>query len=140
MRVSNAAYDLERCFMSATILIVDDSESVRQQVGTVLAQVGFRVEHACDGLQGVEKINAGGIDCVICDVNMPNMNGVVMVETVKSKEQNKSLPIVMLTTEGSKELIQRAKQAGACGWIVKPFKAELLIAAIQKLTAKPQLA
>lgn len=124
--------------MSATVLIVDDSESVRQQVSTVLTQVGFHVEQACDGVQGVARINEGGIDCVICDVNMPNMNGIAMVETVKADSQNKTLPIIMLTTEGSTELIQRAKRGGASGWIVKPFKAELLIAAVQKLTASAQ--
>ena len=124
--------------MSVTVLVVDDSTTVRQQVGTVLSQVGFLVEQACDGLQGVARINAGGIDCVICDVNMPNMNGIELVEAVKADPQFKSLPIIMLTTEGSKELIQRAKQGGACGWIVKPFKAELLIAAVQKLTSQPQ--
>ncbi len=121
--------------MSTTVLIVDDSITVRQQVGTVLSQSGFRVEHACDGLEGVARIDEGGIDCVICDVNMPNMNGIELVETVKSCEKNRALPIIMLTTEGAKELIQQAKKAGASGWIVKPFKADLLIAAVQKLTS-----
>ena len=121
--------------MSATVLIVDDSATVRQQVGTVLLQSGFQVEHACDGVEGVSRIQKGGIDCVICDVNMPNMNGIELVEAVKQCEQHSKLPIIMLTTEGAKELIQRAKQAGASGWIVKPFKADLLVAAVQKLTA-----
>ncbi len=124
--------------MTARVLIVDDSTTVRQQVGTALSQAGFLVEQACDGLQGVTRINEGGIDCVICDVNMPNMNGIELVETVKAEDQHKLLPIIMLTTEGSKELIQRAKQGGACGWIVKPFKADLLIAAVRKLTSTPQ--
>ena len=121
--------------MSSTILIVDDSATVRQQVGTVLMQAGYQVEHASDGLMGVARIQKGGIDCVICDVNMPNMNGIELVESVKGCNQNRELPIIMLTTEGAKELIQRAKKAGASGWIVKPFKADLLIAAVQKLTA-----
>lgn len=122
--------------MRTTVLIVDDSVTVRQQVGTVLIQSGFHVEHACDGLEGVARIQQGGIDCVICDVNMPNMNGIELVESVKSCEQHSTLPIIMLTTEGAKELIQRAKNAGASGWIVKPFKADLLVAAVQKLTSK----
>jgi two-component system, chemotaxis family, chemotaxis protein CheY len=123
--------------MSATILVVDDSATVRQQVSSVLTQSGFHVVEACDGLQGATRISQGGIDCVICDVNMPNMNGIEMVQKVKSESANKDLPIVMLTTEGSKDLIAQAKQAGAKGWIVKPFKADLLIAAIEKLTAVP---
>jgi two-component system chemotaxis response regulator CheY len=121
--------------VSTTVLIVDDSATVRQQVGIVLTQSGFKVEHACDGMEGVARIQNGGIDCVICDVNMPNMNGIELVESVKSCERHSKLPIIMLTTEGAKELILRAKKAGASGWIVKPFKADLLVAAVQKLTA-----
>lgn len=123
--------------MSATVLVVDDSATVRQQVSSVLSQSGYRVVEACDGLQGASRIAQGGIDCDICDVNMPNMNGIEMVQKVKSEPANKDLPIVMLTTEGAKELIAQAKQAGAKGWIVKPFKADLLIAAIEKLTTAP---
>ncbi|MDX1930393.1 MAG: response regulator [Pirellulaceae bacterium] len=121
--------------MNTTVLIVDDSATVRQQVGIVLTQSGFKVEHACDGIEGVLRIQSGGIDCVICDVNMPNMNGLELVEAVKSCQEYSKLPIIMLTTEGAKELILRAKKAGASGWIVKPFKADLLVAAVQKLTA-----
>ena len=121
--------------MSATVLVVDDSQTVRQQVSAALSQAGFSVLEAADGALGATAIEAGGVDCVICDVNMPNMNGIEMVERVKSDPQFKSLPIVMLTTEGAMELIQKAKKAGASGWIVKPFKPDLLIAAVRKLTA-----
>lgn len=123
--------------MSATVLVVDDSASVRQQVGAALTQSGYTIVEANDGQPGVDRIAQGGIDCVICDVNMPNMNGIEMVREVKSDPANADLPIVMLTTEGAKELITQAKQAGAKGWIVKPFKAELLIAAVEKLTGTP---
>ena len=121
--------------MSKKILVVDDSATVRQQVGLALKQSGFEVVEAVDGLDGKSKIEAGGISCVICDVNMPNMNGLEMVEAVKSDARFHSLPIVMLTTEGAKELIARAKAAGSAGWIIKPFKADMLIAAVQKLAA-----
>lgn len=120
--------------MSATVLVVDDSLTVRQQVGTALSQAGFKIVEAGDGSQGYTRISEGGIDCVICDVNMPIMNGIEMVEKVKGEDRHANLPIVMLTTEGAMELIQRAKKAGASGWIVKPFKADLLIAAVKKLT------
>jgi two-component system chemotaxis response regulator CheY len=119
--------------MSATVLVVDDSATVRQQVGAALLQAGFKVQEAQDGVEGKSRIMAGGIDCVICDVNMPNKNGIEMVEEVKTDTKFGKLPIVMLTTEGAKELIERAKKAGACGWIVKPFKADLLVAAVNKL-------
>lgn len=119
--------------MSATVLVVDDSATVRQQVGAALARADFKVEEATDGVQGKARINQGGIDCVICDVNMPNKNGIEMVEEVKAEAQHAGLPIVMLTTEGAAELIQRAKKAGASGWIVKPFKPDMLLAAVRKL-------
>lgn len=119
--------------MSANVLVVDDSASVRQQVSMTLKQSGFNVFEAEDGAIGADRIAQGGIDCVICDVNMPNMNGIEMLKKVKSDPLHKDLPVVMLTTEGSKDLIVQAKQAGAKGWIVKPFKADLLIAAVEKL-------
>lgn len=121
--------------MSTKVLVVDDSETVRQQVGAALSQAGFDIEEAADGEIGKTRIERGGIDCVICDVNMPNMNGIEMVELVKKKPANNELPIIMLTTEGARELIQQAKAAGAAGWIVKPFKADLLVSAVKKLTS-----
>jgi two-component system chemotaxis response regulator CheY len=120
--------------MSKKILIVDDSATVRQQVGLALTQVGHEVEEAVDGQDGLERISKGGLDLVICDVNMPRMDGIEMVTKAKSDGANPALPIIMLTTEGDPALIARAKQAGAKGWIVKPFKAELLVGAVKKLT------
>lgn len=121
--------------MSATILVVDDSATVRQQVSAALSQAGFHVIEAADGLQGQSRVKQGGINCVISDVNMPNMNGIEMVTSIKQDPNSSHLPVIMLTTEGSKELIAKAKQAGASGWIVKPFKADMLVAAVTKLTA-----
>ena len=119
--------------MSKKILIVDDSATVRQQVRVALEQVGFIVIEAVDGQDAVQKIS-GGFNGIVCDVNMPRMNGVEFVEVVKKLPEHASLPILMLTTEGSPELIRRAKAAGAKGWIVKPFKPDQLVAAMQKLT------
>ena len=120
--------------MSKKILIVDDSATVRQQVRAALEQVGFIVTEAVDGHDAVQKMS-GGFNGIVCDVNMPRMNGVEFVEVVKKQPEHASLPILMLTTEGSPELIRRAKAAGAKGWIVKPFKPDQLVAAMQKLTA-----
>lgn len=118
------------------ILVVDDSASVRQQVSLVLGQAGFHVIEAVDGIDGVEKINGNDdLAVVICDVNMPRMNGLELVEKVRAGNQRALLPIVMLTTEGQPALMQRAKQAGAKGWIIKPFKADILIATVKKLAA-----
>ena len=118
-----------------TILIVDDSSTMRQQVSMALKQAGFVTVEAADGREGLATIDSNRrIDMVICDVNMPNMNGLEMVEKVKSKPENKSLPILMLTTEGQPSMIKRAKEAGAVGWIVKPFDASQLVQTAKHLT------
>ncbi len=121
--------------MGKKILVVDDSATVRQQVGLALGQAGFDLVEAVDGMDGIEKLNGvAGIALVICDVNMPRMNGLEMLEKVRAEGKHTAVPIVMLTTEGQPDLVDRAKKAGAKGWIVKPFKAELLVAATKKLT------
>ena len=121
--------------MPATVLVVDDSATIRQQVGVALKAAGFAVAEASDGVEGKARLAAGGVGCVICDVNMPHKNGIEMIEEFRAETPGKLPPILMLTTEGSPHLIQRAKAAGAVGWIVKPFKAELLVAAVRKLTS-----
>jgi two-component system chemotaxis response regulator CheY len=118
------------------VLVVDDSPTVRQQVGTALREAGFDVVEAGDGAEGVAKVTADrAINLVILDVNMPRMNGLEMLEKLKHDGQNASVHVVMLTSEGQLSLIERAKKAGAKGWIVKPFKSELLVAAVKKLLA-----
>ncbi len=122
--------------MGKKVLVVDDSMTVRQQVGAVLTQAGYDVVEASDGVEGVEAIAAhADLKMVICDVNMPRLNGLDMVEKVKAGGLNANLPIIMLTTEGSPALIQKAKGAGAKGWILKPFKPDQLLATVEKLTA-----
>jgi two-component system chemotaxis response regulator CheY len=122
--------------MSKRVLIVDDSATIRQQVRSALSTAGFDVVEATNGEDGVAKIrNDSAIAAVICDVNMPRMSGLELIEEIKRGGANSGVPIVMLTTEGQPALVKRAKAAGAKGWIVKPFKANLLVAAMQKLTA-----
>jgi two-component system chemotaxis response regulator CheY len=123
--------------VSVTILVVDDSATIRQQVSTALEQAGFATLEAADGQDGLAQIEANrDIAMVVCDVNMPVMSGLEMVETVKRKQEHQALPILMLTTEGQPALIKRAKEAGAVGWIVKPFDANHLVLTARKLTAK----
>lgn|SRR5690349_16964496 len=120
--------------MGKKILIIDDSATVRQQVRMALESAGFDVEEAVDGADGKDRIGrSANLSAVVCDVNMPRMNGIEMLEAVKGDPRHAKLPIMMLTTEGQPALVKRAKAAGATGWIVKPFKADLLIAALQKL-------
>jgi two-component system, chemotaxis family, chemotaxis protein CheY len=91
---------------------------------------------AKDGVVGASLIKErGDLALVICDVNMPNMNGLDMLDAVKDRLAAIGLPVVMLTTEGNAEAIARAKASGAKGWLVKPFKPEALINVAQKLTA-----
>ena len=121
--------------MAKTILVVDDSGTVRQQVSMALKQAGFAIVEAADGQEALAAIESNrAIDMVVCDVNMPNLNGLEMVEKVKSNPANKTLPILMLTTEGQPSMIKRAKEAGAVGWIVKPFDANQLVQTAKHLT------
>jgi two-component system chemotaxis response regulator CheY len=121
--------------MPKTILVVDDSGTVRQQVSMALKQAGFAIVEAADGQEALAAIESNrAIDMVVCDVNMPILNGLEMVEKVKSNPAHKALPILMLTTEGQPSMIRRAKEAGAVGWIVKPFDANQLVQTAKHLT------
>ena len=121
-----------------TILIVDDSLTVRQQVATTLKSAGYQTVEACDGKEGVEAVRAHAeIAMVLCDLSMPCMNGLEFVETIKGDAAGPPVPVVMLTTDGAPDLIARAKRAGAKGWIVKPFQPELLLAAVRRIAGDP---
>lgn len=118
--------------MTQKILVVDDSGTVRSEVRAALQEGGFEVIEAGDGVEGVEQLDAhGSFSAIVCDVNMPRMDGIQFLQ--KLAERGDTIPTVMLTTEGQPELIQRAKQAGAKGWIVKPFKPDLLLKAMKRL-------
>jgi len=115
------------------ILIVDDSATVRQQVRAALINC-FEVVEASDGVEGLEAIvERNDLAAVICDVNMPRMGGLELLQIAGAQGRLVGLPILMLTTEGQPALVKQAKAAGAKGWIVKPFKPELLVAAMRKL-------
>lgn len=118
--------------MSKKVMIVDDSRTIRQQVSFTLSKGGYDVVEAEDGVQGIQKLSENpDLSMIITDVNMPNMNGIEMVE--KMTGTGTTVPIIMLTTEGAADLIDKAKAAGAKGWLVKPFKPDQLIAAVGKL-------
>ncbi len=122
--------------MKKKILCVEDSSTIRQQLNFALGNAGFQVIEANDGKEGLEALqNNPDIVMIIADINMPNMGGLDMIEKIHSMINFKSIPIVMLTSEGKSELIERAKAAGARGWLVKPFKFEQLMITVNKLTA-----
>jgi two-component system chemotaxis response regulator CheY len=99
----------------------------------VLEQGGFVVTEAVDGQDALQKMTSD-FHGVVCDVHMPRMDGVQFVQEIRKRQEHASIPILMLTTEGSPKLIEKAKLAGAKGWMVKPFKPQQLLAAMQKLT------
>ena len=121
--------------MSKLILVVDDSASMRSLVGETLNRAGFETVEATNGAEGLARARKQDVDGVICDINMPRMNGLEMLEALRAESLN--VPVMMLTTEGQIALIERAKRAGAKSWMVKPFNPELLIKAITKIAGAP---
>ncbi|GAB6058201.1 response regulator [Desulfonatronum parangueonense] len=118
--------------MSKRIMTVDDSSSVRQMVGFTLKDAGYEVIEAVDGKDALSKLS-GTVDMIITDLNMPNMDGIELIRQVRALPAYKFVPIVMLTTESQAEKKQVGKDAGATGWIVKPFKPEQLLAVVKKV-------
>lgn len=118
----------------AQILVVDDSSTVRNEVGDFLTKNGLNVALAVDGRDGLAKLKADpGIKLVVSDVNMPNMDGLTMAEKIRSELNNNTVSIIMLTTENSPIMKERGKAAGIKGWIVKPFKGDAVLATFKKL-------
>lgn len=119
--------------MPKTILIVDDSASIRQVVGIALRGAGFDVLEAIDGVDALKKCDGKKIHLIISDVNMPNMDGITFVTELKKIAAYKFTPVIMLTTEGSDDKKAAGKAAGAKAWVVKPFRAEQMLDAVNKL-------
>jgi two-component system chemotaxis response regulator CheY len=127
--------------MMTKVMIVDDAVFVRRHVTQVLTEAGFSVVHAVDGDDALAQLSSiPDIELVLCDVNMPNKNGLEFLEQARKPTAWPRLKVVMLTTEGQAESIHRAKAAGALGWIVKPFKPEALVATVRRLTATQSVA
>lgn len=119
--------------MSKTIMIVDDSASLRQVVGIALRGAGYDVVEACDGKDALTKLDGRKIHLVISDVNMPNMDGITFVKEMKGMASYKFTPVIMLTTEAGEDKKQAGQAAGAKAWVVKPFKPEQMLVAVSKL-------
>lgn len=116
-----------------TILIVDDSETVRNQVGRALKEAGFGVVQASDGVEGLRESQEGDFALILLDVSMPRMGGMELLERLRQEPKTRDVPVLVLTTEMQEAMIQRAKRAGAAGWIIKPVKMQLLVEAIKKV-------
>ena len=122
--------------MAKTILIVDDSSSLRTVVKLALARAGYEVLEAGDGQEGLAQLDkAGKVHLIVSDVNMPRMDGIAFVTQVKQHPKHKFTPVIMLTTEGQNEKKEQGRAAGARAWIVKPFNPPQLLDAVSKLIA-----
>ena len=119
--------------MSKVVLVVDDSDATRKFVAFALRTMGYRVITAQDGLEALEKLLRDHVDLVITDLNMPRMDGISLIEEVRGTTNNNRVPILMLTTESQTSFKEKARNAGATGWIVKPFVADNLLAVINKV-------
>ena len=119
--------------MAKTIMIVDDSISIRQVVGIALKGAGYDVIEGRDGADALSKLTGQKVHLIISDVNMPNMDGITFVTHVKALPAYRFTPVIMLTTETSDAKKEAGKAAGAKAWVVKPFKPEVLLGAVQKL-------
>ena len=119
--------------MAKTILIVDDSASLRQVVSIALKGAGYEVIEACDGKDALGKLTGQKVHLIISDVNMPNMDGISFVKAVKQQPAYKFTPVIMLTTESGESKKLEGQAAGAKAWVVKPFQPAQMLNAVSKL-------
>src|SRR4051812_46386200 len=115
------------------ILIVDDSESIREQVAEALTLAGFAVVEASDGMAGLQRVAQNDFSAIILDVNMPFLNGLEMLERLKQEPKTASIPVFMLTTEAQRSMIERARKSGATAWLIKPVKMDSLVSMVKKV-------
>jgi len=121
--------------MSKTILVVDDSNSIRQVVAMTLRSKGYEVVEGCDGKDAMKHLDGKKIHLIVSDLNMPNMDGLTFVKEVKKLAAYKFVPIIMLTTESDSAKKAEGQAAGLKAWMVKPFQPEQMLAAVTKLIA-----
>ena len=115
------------------ILTIDDSKTMRDMLMLTLADAGFDVIQAVDGKDGIDMLERENVDVVITDINMPRMDGYEVVRQLRARPEHKTTPILVLTTESEAEKKNIAREAGATGWLVKPFDPERLVATVRKV-------
>lgn len=126
-------FELMERAMPKTILAVDDSASMRQMIGVTLREAGYEVIEAADGAEALEYARQHRVDLVLADVNMPNMDGIMLVAHLRTLPAYRLTPLLLLTTESSAERKQQGKQAGATGWMLKPFNPPQLLATLERV-------
>jgi two-component system chemotaxis response regulator CheY len=122
--------------MSANILTVDDSASIRLTTRLALTSAGYKVTEAVDGADGLAKMRSGSYDLIVTDLNMPNMDGLTMIRSLRKLPAYMGTPVIFLTTESDGELKQQAKDAGATGWLTKPFEPDMLVKITKKVLGR----
>ena len=122
--------------MTASILTVDDSPSIRVALKIALTNAGYSVAEAANGAEGIEKARASAFDLIITDLNMPVMDGLTMIEEMRRMPDQMGVPIVFLTTESDAAMKERAKAAGATGWLTKPFDPDQLVRVAKKVLGR----
>ena len=120
--------------MSKMVLVVDDSSAIRQSITYVLQQGGYGIAEAKDGMDGLAVLKTlDTVDLIITDVNMPNLDGISFIRKIREDAKYKFVPIIVLTTESQGSKMNEGKEAGATGWIVKPFSSEKLLGVVKKV-------
>ena len=119
--------------MSKSILAVDDSASIRQMVSFTRKSACYEVTEAVDGMDGLDKARAKSFNLILTDQNMPRMDGLTLIKSLRAQPQYRSTPILMLTTESSDAMKAQGRAAGATGWLVKPFDPQKLIEVVKKV-------
>ncbi len=119
--------------MSKIVLTVDDSASIRQMVAFTLKSAGYTVIEAADGQEGLDKAKVNAVNLVLTDQNMPKMDGLTLIKTLRGLPQYRATPILMLTTESSDAMKAQGRASGATGWLVKPFDPQKLLEVVKKV-------
>lgn len=119
--------------MAKTALVVDDSTTMREMVSYSLKEAGFDTLTAGDGQQALDALQGKSVDLIITDLNMPVMDGLTFVKAARARDELKTVPILMLTTESQQTMKEQGKAAGATGWLVKPFNPEMLLKVVAKV-------
>jgi two-component system chemotaxis response regulator CheY len=132
-KLDSGAAQADKRTMTKRILTIDDSKTIRDMLMLTLSDAGFEVLQAVDGQDGLDVLGAQRVDVVITDINMPRMNGYEVIRRLRSDPAHKTTPILVLTTESDTEKVNLARDAGATGWMVKPFDPDRLIATVNKV-------
>ncbi|TWA69173.1 two-component system chemotaxis response regulator CheY [Azospirillum brasilense] len=119
--------------MAKTILTVDDSKTIRDMVAFTLRNAGYGVTEAVDGTAGLAEVNRQKFDCIITDLNMPGMDGLALTRAIRGSAFNRATPVLLLTTEADPAKKTAGREAGATGWLVKPFNPDKLVETVKKV-------